>query len=170
MDVIGDIDAFVRADYQGKTYKTKVVRPDAQGSCKWNQVFKIPLQWPVTMDKLRVGVWDEDVGSKDEIVGTIILSLKEIKKACEDSKGGFFRWLNIYGAHQGLVEGPNMKEMNRNPEVASKWKGRVLMHLHIADSLTPERGVFEWVPSDKDKVGLKRYIEPKEYQIKFDVL
>jgi len=39
-----------------------------------------------------------------------------------------------------------MKRMNKNPEEASLWKGRLLIHLKIADCKTPERKVSDLSP------------------------
>jgi hypothetical protein len=68
-------------------------------------------------------VYDEDLLC-DEIIGSIVLDLKDILS--EEHKDGFFFWKNIYGAPLG-VSGDTTDSMNENPEIGSLFKGRVLM-------------------------------------------
>jgi hypothetical protein len=71
--------------------------------------------------RLVMKLYDEDAMA-DEIVGSIIFNLKE----CIDKKNGTFFWKNIYGAPVGK-SGENSNRMNANPDLASTWKGRILM-------------------------------------------
>lgn len=76
-------------------------------------------------------LFDEDK-LKDEIVGSILFSLKD----CIGDKvrvvfihvkqNGTFFWKNIYGSPLGC-SGDNTNKMNENPELGSTWKGRILM-------------------------------------------
>ena len=56
----------------------------------------------------------------------------------------------MYGSPLGLLPGPNKSLMNSNPEAASLWKGRILMHVEVADSKAPESAVAELGPDIKD--------------------
>ena len=87
----------------------------------WNQEFLIPCQLPIMSSRLVMKLYDEDK-LKDEIVGSMIFNLKEI---IGDMNGLFF-WKNIYGSPLD-VSGENTNTMNANPDLASTWKGRVLM-------------------------------------------
>ena len=127
MDLMGGIDAYVETTFMKQKYKTKVVNPNKAKLCIWNEQFKIPLQWPISNDRFVLGIWDRDKVT-DEKVGSIVLSIKELVENFSN-KGGSARWVNIYGAHTGLIDGPHMKKMNNNPEQASTWKGRVLLHI-----------------------------------------
>lgn len=140
MDTFGGIDAYVYLEYNNKKYKTKVVNPN-NDICTFHQTFLIPLQWPTSKGSLKLQVWDRDA-TTDEIVGSIEFQLKELVKNCSKA-GGEFRWINIYGAHTGLIEGPNMKAMNNYPEIASKWKGKILFHLQVTDSKSPVSAVVD---------------------------
>ena len=60
----------------------------------------------------------------DEIVGSIVLQAKNII----GPKNGIYMWKNIYGAPAD-VSGANAKNMNENPEIASLWKGRILIQV-----------------------------------------
>ena len=55
-----------------------------------------------------------------------------------------FVWRNIYGSPLG-VSGANTDKMNDYPETASTWKGRVLLHMSVFDTKSPELKV---VPLD----------------------
>ncbi len=62
---------------------------------------------------------------KDEVVGSILFNLKD---CIDPKKNGFLFWKNVYGAPVG-PSGPNCDLMNSNPEMASTWKGRILMQI-----------------------------------------
>lgn len=66
-------------------------------------------------------LFDEDK-IKDEIVGSLLFNVKELI----GSKNKQYFWKNIYGSPLG-VSGDNTAMMNANPEIASTWKGRILM-------------------------------------------
>lgn len=73
--------------------------------------------------RLIMKLFDED-NIKDEIVGSMFFSLKE----CIEKRNGLFFWKNIYGSPLGK-SGDNTDKMNNNPELASTWKGRILMQV-----------------------------------------
>lgn len=72
--------------------------------------------------RLVMKLYDQDKLS-DEIVGSIIFNLKDV--ISEHMNGRFF-WKNIYGSPLD-VSGENTNIMNANPDIASTWKGRILM-------------------------------------------
>ena len=71
--------------------------------------------------RLVMKLYDEDK-LQDEIVGSMIFNLKEV---IGDINGTFF-WKNVYGSPLD-VSGENTSLMNANPDLASTWKGRILM-------------------------------------------
>lgn len=77
----------------------------------------------------------------DDAVGSIILSYKDIIKNCTGA--GKLFWKNIYGSPLGIVKGPIKAFMNNNPDSATLWKGRVLMHVRAFETKAPEKGVFD---------------------------
>lgn len=88
-------------------------------------------------DRLVLKVFDEDQVN-DEIVGSMYFSLKKIVR---DSAGaGILLWRNLYGSPLGC-SGDNTQQMNDNPEFASTWKGRMLMHISSFDIKNPEMKV-----------------------------
>ena len=66
-------------------------------------------------------VFDEDKIS-DEIVGSLLFNLKDII----GNQNGKYFWKNVYGSPLGC-SGDNTNTMNHNPEIASAWKGRILI-------------------------------------------
>jgi hypothetical protein len=71
--------------------------------------------------RIVMKLYDEDKIS-DEIVGSFIFNIKD----CIGNRNGLFFWKNIYGSPLGC-SGENTNLMNANPEMASNWKGRILM-------------------------------------------
>jgi len=62
----------------------------------------------------------------DEIVGSIVFDMNKIIKG---EYANQIMWKNIYGCPMGMSNSDFKKEMNNNPEVASTWKGRVLLEV-----------------------------------------
>lgn len=85
-------------------------------------------------DRIILKVYDEDKVS-DEIVGSMFFSLKKIIN--ESGPNGILVWKNLYGSPLGY-SGENTNRMNENPEYASTWKGRTLMHISAYDVKNPE--------------------------------
>ena len=71
--------------------------------------------------KLKMKLWDEDKLA-DEIVGSFSFNLKSM---IADQNGMYF-WKNIYGSPLDVM-GDTKKAMNENPDIASTWKGRMLI-------------------------------------------
>ena len=59
----------------------------------------------------------------DEVVGSIVFNINDF---IDTELDGQIFWKNIYGAHPH-VSGANTDRMNENPEIASAWKGRLLI-------------------------------------------
>lgn len=135
MDNWGSIDFYVLAKFQGKEVRTDSVK--AQGDiCPIMQEWWLPLQWPLSSDRLVMQLKDEDTVS-DELFGSMFFSLKDLVTKGSVA-GGYYYWQNLYGAPTGY-SGENADKMNDNPELASAWMGRMLMHIECEDSKHPER-------------------------------
>jgi hypothetical protein len=68
---------------------------------------------------------------------------------------GKFFWKNIYGCPLSC-SGTNSDMMNSNPEVASTWKGRVLMQV---TSLKTDKPQCKQVKISKEEVeGLGKFV------------
>lgn len=77
--------------------------------------------------RLVMKVFDEDKIA-DEIVGSLIFNLKDFINEKSGERTSRFFWKNVYGAPLGK-SGENTNLMNNNPEIASTWKGRILMEV-----------------------------------------
>ena len=126
--------------------------------------------WPVAQDRLVLKLMDEDkvVGiSSDEVIGSIPLSLKDIVKNHSTEKGTLM-WKQLYGAPVDS-SGEAATAMNENPELASDWKGRVLMHLQACDAQYPE---FNVVDASEELLALckeQKCYEPRKFELIFEV-
>jgi len=76
----------------------------------------IPITWPVATDRLSFKVYDYDSAGSDELVATMIFSIKKLVN--EAGTEGNYAWLNFYGAPKDR-SGDNSDLMNNNPEYAS---------------------------------------------------
>lgn len=96
-------------------------------------------------DRLVIKLFDEDK-AMDEIVGSMFFSLKQIVQ--DSGADGILKWVNLYGSPLGC-SGDNTNKMNDNPEAASTWKGRTLMHISSFDTKSPENKVNPLEPEIK---------------------
>ena len=79
---------------------------------------------------------DEDIG-KDEVVGSLMFNLKDIIENFHMNIEPQFAWKNIYGSPMNQKDTIYKEEMNENPELASNWKGRVLMQVTCEETDKP---------------------------------
>ena len=70
----------------------------------------------------------------DEIVGSIVFDINHIINGKYDDK---IFWKNIIGCPMGQNPSSAKSEMNNNPELASFWKGRVLLEVVCSKTTTP---------------------------------
>lgn len=107
----------------------------------------------------------EDVGY-DELAGSLILNTKEILARVDDDDA--YVWKNIYGSPLGLSSSKYKKKMNDDPEYASNWKGRVLMHISAEPTDKP---ISKQQPIT-DEEALKKaefYMQKRQYAVKCQI-
>ena len=76
----------------------------------------------------------------DEVVGSIEIDVEElIDFSKNDPKGrsSHYCWKNIYGSPMGCDDTEVKKQMNLNPDMASNWKGRILMQIECIPTEKP---------------------------------
>ena len=73
----GTIDAYIYIDHKGTRLKTKVVTQDDDKKLRWDQQMLLPLELPLSNDKLVFNLYDSDTLS-DDLVCSMNFSLKEI--------------------------------------------------------------------------------------------
>jgi hypothetical protein len=111
--------------------------------------------------KLVMKLYDEDK-LKDEIVGTMVFNLKDYIDEKNGEPCSRFFWKNIYGSPLG-VSGANTNLMNSNPDLASHWKGRILMQA-VAEKTEKPLIKLQELP-DEIKELATSYMMPREYEI-----
>lgn len=116
-------------------------------------------------DRLVLKLFDEDK-LKDEVVGSLNFSLKRI--ITELKEEGLLVWRNLYGSPLDC-SGENTDKMNDYPELASTWKGRILMHLSAYDTKNPEMKVVPLDPQFKQRVMELKAYDLNEYEILAEV-
>jgi hypothetical protein len=111
--------------------------------------------------RIQFALWDEDT-IVDELIGSFNLQAKDII----GPKNGSFFWKNIYGSPMG-TSGDAAREMDLNPDIASFWKGRVLMQVEAVKTEKPVL-LMQDIPAEKIALA-KPHLVDKEYQIMFQV-
>ncbi len=128
-------DAYIKLEYKTSKLKTSVQICPEHGQCKWNQEFLVPAQVPIIGGRIVFKVFDED-DICDEIVGAMHFEIKDIL----EGKTPEYDWKNIYGAptEPKQYSGKNNDKMNVNPELASWWKGRILVQCVAEETTEPQ--------------------------------
>ena len=127
------IDAYIKLEYKKKKYKTKTIVMEKGGPpVNWNHAFWMPAQMPVLQPSFTFNLMDYDL-DWDETAGSLEFDTKEL---LTDPKylvknGGNFKWFNIYGSPLGQGPSKAKTKMNLDPDCASAWKGRVLIHILV---------------------------------------
>ena len=152
----------------GKPFKTNVVSM-SDNRVLFDQTFWIPLAEPILNDRLVMQVFDEGTIS-DTIIGSLVFSVKKMIRTCEDPEysNGMFLWRDIYGAPPGY-DGEAAEEMNHNPEIATFWKGKVLLQIYFEECEKPIKKVEVMVPEVREQAEQKEMFTKDEYCFKAEV-
>ena len=84
----------------------------------------------------------------DELCSSMELSIPfmlDVEKEEDGTKTKpTLKWINMYGARtvQGGINSDAANEMNKNPQIASSWKGRILIEYFVEDSKYPLSKVY----------------------------
>lgn len=119
------IDAYIKCTFKKKKMKTKVIKYTEGGEpVNWNQEFLLPAQKPVLEPYINLRLMDEDPLG-DETAATIRLKTKDLidKKHLHNQVS----WKNFWGSPMNQKSSDAKTEMNKNPDTASQWKGRILV-------------------------------------------
>jgi hypothetical protein len=169
---LGKCDAFVTVQYGGmKIYHTDVKKKTFEPV--WDERLLVPVSvpqsGPSTSDQIKIGIWDDDLASK-EAVGCHTMSMGDI-----DSFWLEPCWIHIYGAPRelstmdvmaskakgaasfGLAENGlagYLKRMNYGLEEGSAYRGRVLLSFHV------DRTAMEPEAKHKGEVKIERIPPP----------
>ena len=153
-------DAYLMTIYKKKKLKTKVLVMEEDGpAIDFNQEFWIPAQIPIITGRIVLKVMDSD-DVFDETVGSLLFDLKDI---IEGKGNGKFVWKNVYGSPLNQSNSQAKKDMNENPEIASNWKGRILMQVVCEETEKPIAKVEKI--SDDLISEAKAFTMKKKYEI-----
>lgn len=110
-------------------------------------------------------VFNEVIGSIDVDVDALLKSAMEAGSEDKDGKRfSFFCWKNIYGSPMGCPDGEAKSLMNLNPEMASNWKGRILMKVECYPTEKPSAKVQD-IPDEQDEIESRRFLLDQKYRI-----
>lgn len=106
--------------------------------------------------KLLFKLFDDDF-SGDELVGSFSFLAKDIMG---EMNGNYF-WKNVYGAPLDY-SGKNCDRMNDNPNLASLWKGRILMQVYAEKTEKPILMMRDMEVTEVNKAAV--HLAPKKYE------
>jgi hypothetical protein len=121
-------DLTIKLNYKTSKLKTTVKLIEEGGEVQINEEFLVPAQIPMLGGRLVFKVYDDDL-SGDELIGAICFNIKDFIPDADGNPGkfnGLYDWKNVFGAPLS-VSGKISEKMNENPEIASFWKGRILV-------------------------------------------
>ena len=129
LDDYGTIDAYCDITFGGVHTKSSVIKADKlRYSVNWYEEIYIPVLMPNVSSKLIIDLMDEDPLRPDN-AGSLIFDFKKIEK---NEYANFF-WSNLYGAPIGYKNN-HAQIMNRVPEAASAWHGRILLKIEFKET------------------------------------
>lgn len=156
-------DVFIRLDYKTSKLKTtrKVIYRD--GEVAINEEFWVPAQLPLVGGRIVFRVYDYNTGIPDEMIGSMHIELKDILPDRNNNPGrlnNMFDWKQVYGSPLG-VSGKMTDTMNQNPEVASLWKGRILMQCTHEKTQKPKL-MKKKLPADEINAA-RKYLDNRQF-------
>ena len=115
-------------------------------------------------DRLVLELKDDDGNLKaHDMVGSMFFSLKKLIELGRQ-EGGHYYWQNMYGSPVGYENGAG-DLMNKNPEIGSSWKGRILMQVESEESKPPERREQALESSIKATAVSRKLFEKRAYDV-----
>ena len=162
----GTCDPYVMAIFSGLKMKTKHQECDsATFSAYWYEDIYIPVTLPNVSGKLLIRLWDWDAGlNSDDIIGGVSFNWANVLAG----KYADYFWANIYGSHiEG--SGPETDRMNNLPEVASYWRGRVLMRITTEKIKKPSTKVEKIDEEGFDNMVRGTYEAGQDYELRAQV-
>jgi hypothetical protein len=101
----------------------------------------------------------------DEIAGSLVFDKLDIIAGKIES--GKFSWKDIYGSPMNLGGSKAKRAMNEDPDMATFWKGRILMQITCERTEKPLAKV-EKIP-EEIIMEAKAFMRDKEYDVILEV-
>ncbi|CAG9328112.1 unnamed protein product [Blepharisma stoltei] len=127
LDTLTDsLDAFCVAKIGGSKVVSSVkVADKATLSAYWYEELYLPVMEPCLTNNIILTFYDRDLMCpKDDLVGSISIPWRIV----ENGRFSQNRWSNLYGA-PALIDNEEANRMNMIEELASHWRGRVLLSI-----------------------------------------
>ena len=180
------IDAYVQASFAGNpALRTPWVH--CGGTKNLNAEFMtqlwIPVQVPTMSDRIALSLWDRDFHffSSNKLVAHSYFSYKDLPKLEHPRGGGGLfgglfskneydgpppKWVNLYGAATDLRGRAAGKMENTYPDIASTYRGRLLVAMHVY--YNPKKSEPEFIHK-KSLPGIDAALYPKMQRYNFRV-
>ena len=101
----------------------------------------------------------------DTQIGSLVLSIKKLMAMFKESETtSLYMWENIYGAPPD-TDGDVAEKMNDNPEMASHWRGRMLLEITCEECDKPKKGVEKLAPDVREAANEAGYFGEEEYEV-----
>lgn len=167
MDIGGTLDIYCSASLSGYECRSSTITADKGTlSACWFEELLMPSLVPSVSNVLKLTFMDYDSVNKDDYIGSIDLPLLEIR----EGKFKDFFWKNIYGAPP-LADSPAATLMNKVPELASHWRGRVLMRVWFDESSKEVQKKLQPIKEKNFAEKIQKEFETGQmYQIRAQVL
>ena len=124
--------AYVEVKYLGISKCTHIIKME-KDIIDWNEIIQIPVPQPTISQKVSFYVKDK----KNNIIGSFIINIDDIEK----KKYEELSCINVYGTLKAADNSKAGMRMNQNPEICSRWKGRIYLKINIKDCEYPIAGV-----------------------------
>ena len=145
-------NAYVEVKYLGISKCTQIIKMEKE-VIDWNEIIQIPVPQPTISQKVFFYVKDK----KNNIIGSFIINISDI----EDKKYEELSCINIYGTLRASDDSKAGIRMNQNPEICSRWKGRIYLKINMKDCEYPLAGVQK--NKDYDFINTLRKGIPRKY-------
>ena len=132
MDSMGEgADPYVKINMGGLKIKTQPKKDQLEPV--FSEKILIPSIYPTVVDRLMISFKDYDTIGKNEHIGCKSILLADI----ENGRYAFPTWQYFYGAHEDADDKDYKKQMNTIPEIASWFKGALLLAIEMIDVESP---------------------------------
>ena len=95
MDSIGTIDAYCKVKFGNAECRSNVITADTTNlSVYWFAEILLPVIQPTIAHKVNISIWDKDLTSGDDLVGSFGFPWDNVKEEANSE----WLWVNMYGA------------------------------------------------------------------------
>ncbi|XP_018414191.1 PREDICTED: myoferlin isoform X1 [Nanorana parkeri] len=180
------VDPFVEVSFAGKKVCTKIIEKNANP--EWNQAVHLQIKFPSVCENIKLTVFDWDRLTKNDAVGTSILSLSKIAASggeledCDttgvgssalegmsEKETGFLPtfgpcYVNLYGSPREFTGFPDpFDDLNYGKGEGVSYRGRLLVELVTKLDGTPGKKL-EDIPSD-DVLVVEKYQRRRKFSL-----